>query len=345
MSRTALVTGASGYVGAQLVPALLDADWQVRVLARSPDRLPQAWRDRVTVITGDLADDAACHEALRGVDVAWYLVHSMDGKGEYAERDRDLARGFGAAALAEGVQRLVYLGGLHPRGTALSEHLASRVEVGEILLSSGVPTAVLQAGVVLGEGSASYQMLRHLTERLPVAVGPRWLTNRIQPIAVDDVIFYLVRAADLPAEVNRSFDLGMDEVLTYVAMMKRYAQVTGLRPRHMGIVPVLTPGLASHWVGLVTPVPAGVAKPLVGSLINDAVVHERDARTMLGVPEGGMLGFDDAVRAAAASYDPQRWGRRAARVGAGIVAASAVAAGAAVAAGLVGRRRDDGGQR
>lgn len=324
MTRTALVTGASGYVGAQLVPELLAQGWTVRVLARRPDRLPPAWRDRVEVVQGELADAEALATALSGAEVAWYLVHSMDGTGDYAERDRRLAGAFAEAARRADIGRLVYLSGLHPRRGRLSEHLASRVEVGEILLASGVPTAVLQAGVVLGEGSASYQMLRHLTERLPVAFGPRWLRNRIQPIAVDDVVHFLVRAADLPPEVNRTFDIGMDEVLTYAEMMKRYASATGLRPRHMGIVPVLTPGLASHWVGLVTPVPAGIARPLVGSLINDAVAHEDDARTAMGLPAGGLTGFDEAVRRAAAGYDPARWGRTATRVGAG-VAACAVA--------------------
>lgn len=322
MSRTALVTGASGYVGAQLVPALLEAGWDVRILARRPERLAAHWRDQVTVVQGDLGDAPALARALTGVDVAWYLVHSMDGKGGYAERDRRLAEGFARAAQTAGVGRLIYLSGLHPRGQGLSEHLASRVEVGEILLRSGVPTAVLQAGVVLGAGSASFQMLRHLTERLPVAVGPRWLTNHIQPIAIDDVVFYLVRAADLPPETNRTFDIGMDEVLTYVEMMKRYAAVTGLAPRRMGIVPVLTPRLAGYWVGLVTPVLAGVAKPLVGSLINDAVVHEHDARQAMGTPEGGLRGFDDAVRAAATTYDPTRWGRTATRVGAAVAVSS-----------------------
>ena len=324
-ARTALVTGASGYVGARLVPALLADGWRVRVLARTPDRLPAEWRERVETVEGDLGDGASLAEALRGIDVAWYLVHSMDGKGSYAERDRRLATSFATAARGAGVGRIVYLSGLHPRDAALSEHLASRVEVGEILLASGVPTAILQAGVVLGAGSASYLMLRHLTERLPAAIGPRWLRNRIQPIAIDDVLYYLVAAADLPPEANRSYDVGMPEVLTYDAMMKRYAQVTGLRPRHMGIVPVLTPRLASYWVGLVTPVPAGVARPLVGSLINDAVMHDDGAAAAaMGTPPGGPIGFDDAVRAAAGAYDPHRWARTATRVGAGVVTCAAV---------------------
>lgn len=324
MSGTALVTGATGYVGAQLVPRLLEEGFDVRVLARTPGKLPASWRDRVDVYEGDLENEHDVRLALDGVDVAHYLVHSMDGSGDFVERDRRLATSFGQAARETGVTRIVYLSGLHPLDTDLSTHLASRVEVGEILMRSGVPTAVLQAGVVLGDGSASYLMLRHLTERLPVAVGPKWLTNKIQPIGIDDVLFYLVKAADLSSDVNRTFDIGMDEVLTYKEMMARYARVTGLLPRVMGTVPVLTPGLASHWVGLVTPVDAGVAKPLVGSLINDAVAHETDARTMMGTPSGGLTSYDDAVRAASRSYDPKRWGRTAWGVGAGVIATAAI---------------------
>jgi len=316
--RTALVTGASGYVGGRLVPALLDAGWRVRVLVRTPDRLKTDWRDRVEVVAGDAESADDVRRALTGVDVAYYLLHSMDGRGDYRTRDRRLATTFADAARTVGVRRLVYLSGLHPQGK-LSDHLASRVEVGQILLDSGVPTAVLQAGVVLGAGSASFDMLRHLTERLPAAVGPRWLRNRIQPIAVDDVIHYLVRAADLPPEVNRTIDVGSDEVLTYLEMMRRYAKVAGLGPRLVGTVPVLSPWLASHWVGVVTPVPAGIAKPLVGSLIHDAVKREDDARTLLGDPPGGPKGFDEAVRLATESIDPKRWGRTLARVGAGVV--------------------------
>lgn len=316
--RTALVTGASGYVGGRLVPALLDAGWRVRVLVRTPDRLKTDWRDRVEVVAGDAESADDVRRALTGVDVAYYLLHSMDGRGDYRTRDRRLATTFADAARTVGVRRLVYLSGLHPQGK-LSDHLASRVEVGQILLGSGVPTAVLQAGVVLGAGSASFDMLRHLTERLPAAVGPRWLRNRIQPIAVDDVIHYLVRAADLPPEVNRTIDVGSDEVLTYLEMMRRYAKVAGLGPRLVGTVPVLSPWLASHWVGVVTPVPAGIAKPLVGSLIHDAVKREDDARTLLGDPPGGPKGFDEAVRLATESIDPKRWGRTLARVGAGVV--------------------------
>lgn len=319
----ALVTGASGAVGARLVPALLDEGWAVRVLARTPAKLDPAWRDRVEVVQGDASDADDVAGALAGIGVAYYLLHSMDAAGRFRERDRALARTFAAAALDAGVQRIVYLSGLHPEGE-LSDHMASRVEVGEILMASRVPTAVLQAGVVLGEGSASFDMLRHLTERLPVSVGPRWLRNRIQPISIDDVVHYLIAAAKLDPGVNRTIDIGMDEVLTYTDMMRRYARVTGLAPRLVGTVPVLTPGLASHWVGFVTPVSNHVARPLVGSLIHDAVRSEQDASALLGDPPGGTVGFDEAIRRATANTRPRRWSRTLAGVGAG-VAACAVA--------------------
>ena len=320
-----LVTGATGYIGSHLVPRLLDAGHDVRVLSRNPDRLPDSWRDRVEVSRGDATADLALAVALQGVDVAYYLLHSMDGHGDFVARDRQLATRFAAAAEDAGVGRIVYLSGLHPQGP-LSPHLASRVEVGEILLRSGVPTAVLQAGTVLGAGSASFDMLRHLTERLPAMVAPRWLDSAIQPIAVDDVLHYLVRAGELPAEVNRSFDLGGPEMLTYRAMMQRYARLAGLRPRLIVTVPVLTPKLASLWVGLVTPIASGIARPLVGSLMHDAVRGEFDAEHTMGEPPGGPTGFDAAITAALREVDPQLWSRTLGTVAAE-VAATALAGG------------------
>lgn len=322
-SRTALVTGATGYVGGHLVPALLAADWRVRVLARTPERLDPDWRDEVEVVQGDATKSEDLARALDGTAAAYYLLHSMDAKGGFRERDRELATAFATAAREQKVSRIVYLSGLHPEGE-LSDHLASRVEVGRILLDSGVPTAVLQAGIVLGDGSASFDMLRHLTERLPVAIGPKWLANRIQPIAVDDVVHYLVAAAELDPSVNRTIDIGMAEVLTYRDMMRRYARTTGLTPRLIGTIPVLTPGLASHWVGLVTPVSKHIARPLVGSLIHDAVKGEDDATELLGDPPGGALGFEAAVARATKDLDPKRWGRTLTRIGAGVAACAAV---------------------
>ena len=299
--RTALVTGASGYVGGLLVPRLLEAGYAVRVLTRSGS-LDAPWVDRVEVVRGDAAEDDDLRRALHGVTVAYYLIHSMDGGGSFAERDRRLAEGFGRAARAESVERLVYLSGLHPRGE-LSAHLASRVEVGQILLDSGVPTAVLQAATVIGRGSASFEMLRYLTTRLPVMVAPRWLGNRIQPIGIDDVLHWLVAAARLPADVTRTFDIGGPDVLTYAEMMQVFAAQTGQRRRLIVTVPVMTPWLASHWVGLVTPVDSGVAKPLVGSLVHEVVCQERDLEALAGPPPGGTTAYREAVRRAMDGVD------------------------------------------
>lgn len=300
--RTALVTGATGYVGGLLVPRLLQAGYAVRVLTRSGN-LPAAWADRVDVVRGDAGDDDDLRRALRGVDVAYYLIHSMDGGGDFAGRDRRLAERFGATAREESVARIVYLSGLHPDGE-LSTHLASRVEVGRILLESGVPTAVLQAATVIGRGSASFEMLRYLTSRLPVMVAPRWLGNRIQPVGIEDVLHWLVAAAGLPAGVSREFDIGGPDVLTYEQMMQVFAEETGQRRRLIYTLPVMTPWLASHWVGVVTPVDAGVAKPLVGSLVHEVVCRERDLEDLVGPPPGGVTSYRDAVRQAMRGVDP-----------------------------------------
>lgn len=322
--RPVLVTGATGYVGGRLVPELLRRGRRVRVLTRSAERLRgQAWADEVEVVEGDATSAADLRAGLGGVAVAYYLLHSMDDDGDFVARDRAMAQTFAAAAEEAGVGRIVYLGGLHPEGE-LSDHLASRVEVGEIFLASSVPAAVVQAGVVLGDGSASFDMLRHLTERLPAVVAPRWLRSRIQPIAVADVVDRLAAAAELGPEHDRTFDVGGPEVLTYADMMRRYAKVAGLRPRLILTLPVLTPGLASHWVGLVTPVSPGVARPLVGSLVHDAVVTERDLEALAGPPEGGPTGFDDAVRQATRGIDSGRWARRLRRTAAAVGAAAVV---------------------
>ena len=307
-NRLALVTGATGHIGGLLVPELLDRGWSVRILTRREGGIDADWADRVEVAHGDASDAGDVRRALEGVDAAWYLLHSMDGRGDFVERDRRMAQTFAEAATEAGVGRLVYLSGLHPGGE-LSPHLASRVEVGETLLSSGVPTAVLQAGIVIGEGSVSFEMLRHLTERLPAVVAPKWLGSRVQPIASADVIHLLASAGDLPPEVNRTFDVGGPDVLTYANLMRRYAAVTGLGRRFIATVPVLTPGLASHWVGLVTPVARGVARPLVGSLVHDAVTHEQDLLDLVPSPPGGLTGLDDAIRTATASTDTSAWAR------------------------------------
>ncbi|MFI6822135.1 SDR family oxidoreductase [Micromonospora sp. NPDC050187] len=296
-----LVTGATGYIGGRLAPRLLAEGHTVRCLARSAGRLRDVpWAARVEVVEGDLRRPETLPAAFADVDVAYYLVHSL-GQAGFEAADREAATRFAEAARAAGVRRIVYLGGPEPAAdTDASPHLRSRSEVGRILLTSGVPTVVLRAAVVIGSGSASFEMLRHLTERLPVMVTPRWVRNRIQPIAVRDVLRYLVAAADLPPEVDRAFDVGGPDVLTFTEMMQRYAAVAGLRRRVVLPVRPLTPSLSSYWVGLVTPVPNRIARPLVESLVHEAVAHEHDIARYVPDPPGGLTGFDDAVRLALA---------------------------------------------
>ncbi|GGS93854.1 SDR family oxidoreductase [Streptomyces chromofuscus] len=297
-----LVTGATGYIGGRLVPELLDAGHRVRCLTRSPDKLrDHAWAGDVEVARGDVTDAASVAEAMRGIDVAYYLVHSLGTGRDFEASDRRAARVFAEQARAAGVRRIVYLGGLKPAGVpdhALSPHLRSRDEVGRIFLDSGVPTTVLRAAVIIGSGSASFEMLRYLTERLPVMVTPSWVHTRIQPIAVRDVLRLLVGSAGMPASVNRSFDIGGPEILTYRDMMLRYAAVADLPRRLIFPVPVLTPRLSSYWVGLVTPVPPSIARPLTESLRHEVVCHEHDIARYVPDPPGGSIGFDEAVRLA-----------------------------------------------
>src|SRR6202034_4459184 len=242
---------------------LLAAGYTVRCMARDPGKLAdRPWSGDIEVARADVTDAAAVREALAGCDVAYYLIHSLGTGSSFEQRDRDAARAFADAARAAGVSRIVYLGGMLPEDQSdLSPPLRARGEVGDILLGSGVPTAALQAAVIIGSGSASFEMLRYLTERLPAMVTPKWVETRIQPIAVEDVLRYRVGCAALPAGVSRSFDIGGPDVLTYADMMRRYCAVAGLRQRFLIPVPLLTPRLSSLWVGLVTPVPAGLAKP------------------------------------------------------------------------------------
>ncbi|MGI9596220.1 MAG: SDR family oxidoreductase [Acidimicrobiales bacterium] len=295
------VLGATGYVGGRLVPELLADGHEVRCLARNPDRLNGVeWRDLVDVTAADVLQPESLDHAFDGIDVVYYLVHAMGHSKNFERSDRVGAENTVSAAERAGVNRIVYLGGLGPDDPAeLSDHLASRHEVGAILASGSVPVAELRAAVIIGSGSASFEMLRHLDEVLPVMICPRWVTKtRCQPIAIADVLHYLVAIIDEPLTESRIFEIGGPDVLTYREMMDRYAAITGLRRRLVLPVPFLTPRLSSHWLNLVTPLPIGLARPLVDSLVNDVVVRpERDIRRLI---EHEPIPLDDAIRRALA---------------------------------------------
>ena len=266
-------------------------------MARDPGKLSgRPWSSDVDIAVADALDRTAVRQVLEGVDVAYYLIHSLGTGASFEQRDREAAGIFADAAMSARVNRIVYLGGIvSGDDSGLSPHLRSRAEVGDILLASGVPAAALQAAVIIGSGSASFEMLRYLTERLPVMVTPKWVQTRIQPIAVRDVLRYLVGCTALPADINRRFDIGGPDVLTYAEMMRRYSEVAGLRPRVLIPVPLLTPRLSSLWVGLVTPVPAGLAMPLVESLRNEVVCSEHDIASYVPDPPEGLVPLDRAI--------------------------------------------------
>ncbi|WP_280251312.1 SDR family oxidoreductase [Nocardia abscessus] len=306
-----VVFGATGYIGGRLVPELLRAGHTVRVLARTPGKLAEApWRDRVEVLTGDVTSVADVRAALAGQDVLYYLIHSLT-RADFDTVDREAATLVAAEAAEAGLTRIVYLGGIIPGTQRLSRHLASRAEVGEILRAGAVPALVLQAAVIIGSGSASFEMLRYLTERLPMMVTPRWVRNRIQPIAVRDVLYYLTEAATLPEGAGGAFDIGGPDVLTYLQMMRGYAEVAQLPRRLIVPVPVLTPWLSAQWVNLVTPVPRAIAVPLMESLIHDVVCGDHAIADLIPDPPAGLTGYRQAVTLALRKIRdldvPTRW--------------------------------------
>jgi uncharacterized protein YbjT (DUF2867 family) len=300
-----LVTGATGYIGGRLVPALLAAGHAVRCFVREPARLDGRF-EGVDVAAGDLFDDDALRAALQGCEVAYYLVHSMsDDRRDFARRDREAARRFGTAAAAAGIGRIIYLGGLgvddgDGAGEAkLSPHLRSRHEVGNELRAGGVPVTEFRAAIIVGAGSISFEMLRYLTERLPVMIAPKWVRTRCQPIGIRDVLEYLVAALARPESTGRIVEIGGADVLEYRDLMLHYATIRGLQ-RRIIIVPFFSPGLSSRWIHFVTPIPAAIARPLVEGLFNEVIVRDDAARTLF--PAIVPIGYDDAVRRALNRY-------------------------------------------
>lgn len=270
-----LVTGATGYIGGRLVPRLLSENYQVRCLVRDQSKLESStWRDEVEIVVGDVLEPDTLPAAVAGCDAAFYLIHSMDGgNDDFDQRDQAAARNFANAAGEAGLERIVYLGGLG-KGENLSKHLTSRQSVGQILAGGPTPVTELRAGVIIGSGSVSFEMLRYLTEVLPVMVTPRWVRTMCQPIAVGDALEVLVGAIATADRGNHIHEIGGPDQLSYEQMMQTYAEAAGLPTRRIIGVPLLSPTLSSHWVGLVTPVPPGVARPLVDSLRNEVTVSD-----------------------------------------------------------------------
>ena len=293
---TILVSGATGYIGGRLVPELLRAGHRVRCLARDPDRLSgRRWVRQVEVVEGDVLQRESLDRAMQGIEVAYYLVHSM-GSGEgFHERDLRAARNFGAAAAEQGVARIVYLGGLGDNTSDLSHHLRSRQETGAALGEAGVAVTEFRAAVIVGSGSLSFEMIRYLAERVPIMVCPQWVYTRTQPIAIDDVIAYLLAALSCADAVARVIEVGGADVVTYGGMMTGYARARGLK-RVLLPVPVLTPRLSSYWVHIVTPIPSAIAKPLIEGLRSEVVVHDPSAREIF--PSITPMNYERAVRLA-----------------------------------------------
>ena len=309
-----LVTGATGYVGGRLVPLLLRQGYQVRCMARDPRKLAGRWDADITtegqleIVPGDVLKPETLSSVLQGVDVAYFLIHAMgDGEKGFVEREKQSASDFARIAAEQGVCRIIYLGGLGRRDIATSAHLHSRHLTGDLLRTGTIPVTELRAAVIVGSGSASFEMLRHLTEKLPIMVCPRWVETRTQPISIEDTLAYLIAAMQTPKTAGLILDIGGPDVLTYRKMMQTYAAVKGLH-RVIITVPILTPRLSAYWVNLMTPIPASIAFPLIEGLKTETVCENDEARRLMPIP---LTPFREAVERAVRATDnlevPTRW--------------------------------------
>ncbi|MHC5141838.1 MAG: NAD(P)H-binding protein, partial [Planctomycetota bacterium] len=275
--RKILVTGATGYIGSHFVPRLLDEGYDVRVMVRQVKKIQNFdWKKKVEVIEADALNPDSLNRALEGIWSAYYLIHSMAAGRDFEKRDCQAALNFAKAAKTEGLERILYLGGLGDSRSKLSSHLRSRQEVGAILADSGIPVTEFRAGIIVGAGSLSFEMIRYLTERVPLMVCPKWVFTKTQPISINDVLRYLTGALLNSDSVGRVIEIGGKDILTYRDLMLVYARQRGLK-RFIIRVPVLTPKLSSYWVHLVTPIPSSMAVPLIKGLKNEVIVQNTDA--------------------------------------------------------------------
>jgi uncharacterized protein YbjT (DUF2867 family) len=301
MPKNILLTGPTGFIGGRLLHALDEEGLRVRCLVRISERLviKRSLKQEPEVAYADLLQPETLPQAMEGMDAAFYLVHSMGGRSiaetkAFAERDRKCARNFLKAAEEAGVKRIIYLGGLGETGDKLSEHLASRQEVAHILQSGSLETTALRAAVIIGAGGAFFELIRYLAERLPVMMCPRWIDTRSQPIAVQDVISYLVGCLREPAAAGQTFDIGGPDIVSYREMIEIYARVRGLH-RVLFTVPILTPRLSAYWINLITPVPAGIVFPLVEGLKNEVICRDNRIRELISVD---LMSMEEAICAA-----------------------------------------------
>lgn len=302
--ETVLVTGATGYIGGRLVSRLLSAGYQVRAIVRDPSRLQaRPWTERVEVVQGDLLDANTLPAAMAGVDAAYYLIHSMREGADFQYRDLLAAHNFGVAAREAGLRRIIYLGGLGEPADSLSQHLSSRQQVGAVLRDSGVQVTEFRAAIIVGSGGISFEMLRHLTERLPVLLCPRLIYTRIQPIGLRNVLEYLVAALDIPKSDGEIVEIGGADVMTYAQMFVEYADVRGLRRRIIP-VPILPPRLFAHLVHFLTPVPLSIARPLIDGLRNEVIL--RDDAALRLFPGIQPMSYRVAVQRALIRLDAQQ---------------------------------------
>ncbi len=297
-----LILGATGFIGKRLVKELAREHIKMRILARTPSKaegiVPEG--ADAEIVKGDLTEKKSLEDALKGIHSAYYLVHSMGGKSllkntEFAQMDKKAAKNFVAASDKAELKRIIYLGGLGEKGEGLSEHLQSRAEVGNILASGKASATILRAAVIIGAGGASYEMLRYLVERLPIMTCPRWIRTRIQPIAVQDVVRYLSGCLKNPETAGQTYDIGGPDILTYKSMMERYAEARGLAKRIIIDLPFITPSLSAYWVDLVTPIPSGIAHPLIEGMKNEVICKDNHIDEFVPIEK---TSFIDAVKIA-----------------------------------------------